>query len=85
MDSNLATIIKNQIARSVRPENTGDNLANQTNKIFNKLTALGYASAYNYNSNLEFPSRFQQIEKEISKKAVREEVKEKHKKLKQRV
>ncbi|KAL4485655.1 hypothetical protein ABPG72_010917 [Tetrahymena utriculariae] len=85
MDNNLANVIKNQIAKSVRPENTGDNLANQTNKIFNKLTGLGYAVAYNYNSNLEFPARFLQIEKEIQKKAVKEEVKEKHKKLKVKV
>ncbi|KAL4446473.1 hypothetical protein ABPG74_001214 [Tetrahymena malaccensis] len=85
MDNNLANIVKNQIAKSVRPENTGDNLANQTNKIFNKLTGLGYAVAYNYNSNLEFPARFLQIEKEIQKKAVKEEVKEKHKKLKVKV
>jgi len=48
MNVGLENIVNAQTVDSLRSEETGDALEIATNKIFNKITSLGYATAYNY-------------------------------------
>ncbi|EGR30463.1 scp-like extracellular protein, putative [Ichthyophthirius multifiliis] len=73
------------MGKSAKPENSGDNLQNQTNKIYNKLTGLGYAVAYNYNVSQDILPKISALQTEIGKKALKDDVKEKNQKIKEKL
>lgn len=85
MNGELEKIIVKQTANSLKEEENTSLLISSTNKIFNKLTCLGYAVSHNYKESENYPTRFTKIEETLDNKADDKKIKEKRKKMKAKV